>query len=64
MKSTVDRRDQIIQIINKEGSVKVDELSSKFDVSTVTIRNDLEFLEAKRNHPPNLRRSPAAQQRV
>lgn len=47
MKSTVDRRDQIIQILNKEGSVKVDELSDKFDVSTVTIRNDLEFLEEK-----------------
>ncbi len=47
MKSTVDRRDQIIQILNKEGSVKVEELSSKFDVSTVTIRNDLEFLEEK-----------------
>lgn len=47
MKSTVDRRDQIIHIIQSEGSVKVDELSEKFDVSTVTIRNDLEFFEEK-----------------
>lgn len=47
MKSTVDRRDQIIQILTDEGSVKVDELSGKFDVSTVTIRNDLDFLEKK-----------------
>lgn len=47
MKSTVERRDQIIQILHKEGNVKVDELSEQFDVSTVTIRNDLEFLEEK-----------------
>lgn len=47
MKSTVDRRDQIIQILNSNGSVKVDKLSKKFDVSTVTIRNDLDFLEEK-----------------
>lgn len=47
MKSTVDRRDRIIHIIQSEGSVKVDELSEEFDVSTVTIRNDLEFFEKK-----------------
>lgn len=47
MKSTVDRRDRMIQILNEEGSVKVDELSEIFDVSTVTIRNDLDFLEKK-----------------
>lgn len=47
MKSTVDRRDQIIQILTNEGSVKVEKLSTRFDVSAVTIRNDLEFLEQK-----------------
>jgi DeoR family transcriptional regulator of aga operon len=47
MKSTVDRRDKIIQKIQNEGSVKVDELSEEFDVSTVTIRNDLDFFEKK-----------------
>lgn len=47
MKSTVERRDKIIQKIQSEGSARVDELSEEFDVSTVTIRNDLEFFEEK-----------------
>lgn len=47
MKSTVDRRDKIIHKIQSEGSVRVDELSEEFDVSTVTIRNDLDFFEEK-----------------
>ena len=47
MKSTVERRDKIIQKIQSEGSVRVDELSEEFDVSTVTIRNDLDFFEKK-----------------
>lgn len=47
MKSTVKRRDKIIQILNNSGSVKVDELSEQFSVSTVTIRNDLDFFEKK-----------------
>lgn len=47
MKSTVDRRDKIIHKIQDEGAVRVDELSEEFDVSTVTIRNDLDFFEKK-----------------
>lgn len=47
MRSTVKRRDQIIQKIKKEGSVKVDDLSKEFEVSSVTIRNDLDFFEEK-----------------
>lgn len=47
MKSTVDRRDKIIQILHQKGAVRVDELSKEFDVSTVTIRNDLDFFEEK-----------------
>lgn len=47
MRSTVKRRDQIIQKIKKEGSVKVDDLSKEFEVSSVTIRNDLDFFEDK-----------------
>ncbi len=47
MRSTVERRDKIIKKIQSEGSVRVDELSEEFDVSTVTIRNDLEFFENK-----------------
>jgi len=45
--TTVDRRDEIVQIINKNGKVKVEELSSRFNVSSVTIRNDLSYLESR-----------------
>jgi DeoR family transcriptional regulator, aga operon transcriptional repressor len=47
MRSTVERRDNIIQILYNEGKVRVDELSDKFSVTSVTIRNDLDFLEKK-----------------
>ncbi len=47
MRSTVERRDSIIQRIQKNGKVRVDTLSEEFDVSSVTIRNDLDFLEMK-----------------
>ncbi|MEX0646477.1 MAG: transcriptional repressor AgaR [Balneolaceae bacterium] len=47
MRSTVERRDSIIQLIHEYGKVRVDNLSEKFDVSSVTIRNDLDFLENK-----------------
>ena len=45
MRSTVDRRNEIVQLINKNGKAKVEELSKYFSVSTVTIRNDLAYLE-------------------
>lgn len=47
MKSPVERREKIIQKIQNEGSARVDELSKEFDVTTVTIRNDLDFIESK-----------------
>jgi len=47
MRSTVERRDKIIQILYDQGKVRVDELSEKFSVTSVTIRNDLDFLENK-----------------
>lgn len=47
MRSTVERRDGIIQTLYDEGKVRVDELSDKFSVTSVTIRNDLDFLEKK-----------------
>jgi DeoR family transcriptional regulator, aga operon transcriptional repressor len=47
MRSTVERRDSIIQLIQEHGKVRVDDLSERFDVSSVTIRNDLDFLEKK-----------------
>jgi len=46
--STVDRRKYIINEINNKGQVYVHELSERFKVSEVTIRNDLEQLEQKR----------------
>ncbi|HHT54505.1 MAG TPA: DeoR/GlpR transcriptional regulator [Clostridiales bacterium] len=49
-----ERREKISEIIRKEGSVRVRELSRLFEVSEVTIRSDLENLEAqgqcRRNH--------------
>ncbi len=47
MQTTVDRRDFIVQLIRNHGKVHVDRLREKLDVSGVTIRNDLEFLESK-----------------
>ena len=42
---TSERREQIIQRLRQQGSVQVNDLSEWFGVSTVTIRNDLAFLE-------------------
>ncbi|CAN5338349.1 transcriptional repressor AgaR [soil metagenome] len=47
MRSTVERRDSIIQIIQNHGKLRVDNMSERFGVSSVTIRNDLDFLEKK-----------------
>lgn len=45
MSGTSERREQIIQRLRQQGSVQVNDLSGLFGVSTVTIRNDLAFLE-------------------
>ena len=42
---TSGRREHIIQLLRENGSVQVNDLSELFGVSTVTIRNDLAFLE-------------------
>ncbi len=42
---TSERREQIIQRLRQQGSVQVNDLSALYGVSTVTIRNDLAFLE-------------------
>lgn len=47
-KSTVVRRNQILQKLSANGEVFVDALSKEFEVSEVTIRNDLDQLEKKR----------------
>ena len=46
-RSTVDRRESILKLLSAHGKVYVHELSKKFKVSEVTIRNDLEQLEKK-----------------
>jgi len=43
--STSARRERIVNQLKTQGSVQVNELASDFAVSTVTIRNDLSFLE-------------------
>lgn len=45
--STIDRRVKILDMINTVGQVSVNELSVKFNVSEVTVRNDLSHLEKK-----------------
>jgi DeoR family transcriptional regulator of aga operon len=42
---TSERREQIIQRLRQQGSVQVNDLAEAYSVSTVTIRNDLAFLE-------------------
>ncbi|HEX7932710.1 MAG TPA: DeoR/GlpR family DNA-binding transcription regulator [Paraburkholderia sp.] len=47
-KSSLKRRLQIVELVRKRGEVSVDELSQAFDVSSVTIRTDLTYLEQQR----------------
>lgn len=47
-KSSLKRRLQIVELVRKRGEVSVDELSQAFDVSSVTIRSDLNYLEQQR----------------
>jgi len=42
---SLERRHKIIEMVNKNGTVLVNELSMLFDVSEVTIRTDLRLLE-------------------
>lgn len=48
-RTTVDRREKILNLLAENGKVYVHELSEMFRVSEVTIRNDLDQLE-KKNH--------------
>ena len=42
-----NRREEIIELIQSQGKVKVSELSEKYNISEVSIRKDLETLEAQ-----------------
>ncbi len=46
-KSTVNRREEILKALSEDGKVFVHDLSQKYQVSEVTIRNDLDKLEKK-----------------
>jgi len=48
MLSTIERRQEIINLAHEEGKVEVEKLALLFTVSTVTIRGDLNYLH-KRN---------------
>ena len=45
--TTDERREEIIDLIRESGKVKVSELSEKYGISEVSIRKDLEVLEAQ-----------------
>ena len=42
---TVERQDAIAELVLREGSARVSELAERFDVSSATVRRDLETLE-------------------
>lgn len=42
-----ERRQHILSLIDKHGRVLVDELSTELDLSQITIRKDLDYLESK-----------------
>ena len=42
-----ERQQSILSILEKDGSVSVDELAKQFSVSGMTIRRDLKYLEEK-----------------
>lgn len=45
MKSAVERRMEIVNVVNHDGKARVEDLAAQFDVSSVTIRSDLSLLE-------------------
>ncbi|HAS6309168.1 TPA: DeoR family transcriptional regulator [Vibrio vulnificus] len=45
MKSAIERRMEIVNVVNQNGKARVEDLAAQFDVSSVTIRSDLSFLE-------------------
>ena len=45
--STVGRREKIVRLVRDNGLARVEELADHFQVSSVTIRNDLNYLDDK-----------------
>src|SRR5215470_11855256 len=45
--STLKRRLAIVDLVRKDGEARVDDLSARLGVSSVTIRSDLNYLEGQ-----------------
>ncbi len=45
--ATEQRRSKIMELVRRDGSVRVMQISRLFSVSEVTVRNDLEYLESQ-----------------
>ena len=45
MLSTEQRRDEIVSILHTKGKIKVSEIAEKYNISEVSVRKDLEYLE-------------------
>lgn len=69
MRNTTRRRETILQLLTRQGSVQVTDLVEEFGVSAVTIRSDLSALEAQglasRSHGgATLTRTPPPEQSI
>ncbi|WP_019615651.1 transcriptional repressor AgaR [Psychromonas ossibalaenae] len=45
MQSAIERRTEIVSVVNRDGTARVEDLAAQFNVSSVTIRNDLSLLQ-------------------
>lgn len=69
MRNTTQRREAILQLLTRQGTVQVTDLVQEFEVSAVTIRSDLSALEAQglasRSHGgATLTRTPPPEQSI
>jgi DeoR family fructose operon transcriptional repressor len=42
-----ERREKVVEIVSLEGSIRVGELANRLDVSEITIRRDLDYLQSR-----------------
>lgn len=45
VKAAIERRMEIFNMVTQQGKARVEDLAERFNVSSVTIRSDLSFLE-------------------
>ena len=63
MKNALERRNQILKLLQKNGTVQNQELVDMFGVTPATIRRDLDYLEEKRGADPGLGQGDAGLRR-